>query len=41
VQRVADGVDLFLHLSGQAAGKNLDSSEKMSLGGPTAVRSSP
>jgi len=40
-QRVANTLTFLLNASGQAAFKNLDSSEKMTLGGPTAVRAYP
>lgn len=41
LQRVTDKGTLWATLYGQAAGKNLDSSEKMSLGGPSGVRAYP
>jgi hemolysin activation/secretion protein len=41
VQRLSDSVNLFVHLSGQLASKNLDSAEKFSLGGPYGVRGYP
>jgi hemolysin activation/secretion protein len=41
LQRVSDEVRLYLGLSGQLATKNLDSSEKFSLGGPYGVRAYP
>jgi len=40
-QPVAEAVEAVLGLSGQWAGKNLDSSEKFALGGPAAVRAFP
>lgn len=40
-QRVANETSLWLSASGQVAGKNLDSSEKFSLGGPNGVRAYP
>jgi hemolysin activation/secretion protein len=41
LQRVTDDVSLFAGASGQAASKNLDASEKMSLGGIDGVRAYP
>ena len=41
LQRVTDQATLWATVSGQFAGKNLDSSEKMSLGGPSGVRAYP
>ncbi len=41
LQRVTDSVSLFAGLNGQLASKNLDSSEKMELGGMNAVRAYP
>lgn len=41
LQRLSDKVTLWVSFYGQAAGKNLDSSEKMSLGGPSGVRAYP
>lgn len=41
VQRLTDSVSLKGQLSGQAAGKNLDSSEKFTLGGAYGVRAYP
>jgi hemolysin activation/secretion protein len=41
LQHVAVKTDLLLALSGQWADKNLDSSEKFSLGGPSGVRAYP
>ena len=41
LQRLSDKTTLWASLSGQSAGKNLDSSEKFSLGGPSAVRAYP
>lgn len=40
-QYLADRLSLQVALSGQSASKNLDSSEKFSLGGPNAVRAYP
>ena len=40
-QRLTDRASLYLAISGQFASKNLDSSEKMSLGGPQGVRAYP
>lgn len=40
-QHVADRLSLYGQFSGQWAGKNLDSSEKFSLGGPYGVRAYP
>jgi hemolysin activation/secretion protein len=41
LQRLWPNTTLWASFSGQSAGKNLDSSEKMALGGPTAVRAYP
>jgi hemolysin activation/secretion protein len=41
LQRAGEGLSLFLAASGQAADRNLDSSEKFSLGGPAGVRAYP
>ncbi len=41
LQRVTDTVSLYGSLSGQLASKNLDSSEKMELGGMNGVRAYP
>ena len=41
LQRLTDKATLWASASGQTAGKNLDSSEKMSLGGPSGVRAYP
>lgn len=41
IQRLADRLSLYVRVSGQAAGKNLDASEKMVLGGPFGVRAYP
>jgi hemolysin activation/secretion protein len=41
LQNLGRAFDLYIAMSGQLAGKNLDSSEKFSLGGPNAVRSYP
>lgn len=41
LQRVTDSVSLYAAINGQFAGKNLDSSEKMELGGMYAVRAYP
>jgi hemolysin activation/secretion protein len=41
VQRFNDPLELYLGLSGQLAGGNLDPSEKLTLGGPNAVRAYP
>ena len=41
LQRISDTTQLLLSVNGQQAGKNLDSSEKFSLGGPTGVRAYP
>ena len=40
-QNLTDRIDLLLRLSGQGAGKNLDSSEQFFLGGPYGVRGYP
>lgn len=40
-QELAPNLTLFVSGSGQRAGRNLDSSEKFYLGGPTAVRAYP
>lgn len=41
VQTINSRVNLHLSFAGQLANKNLDSSEKMSLGGPSGVRAYP
>jgi len=41
LQRLSDKATLWASMSGQYASKNLDSSEKFSLGGPTGVRAYP
>lgn len=41
LQRISETTQLLLSLNGQQASKNLDSSEKFSLGGPTGVRAYP
>ncbi len=41
LQRIAKDTTLWLSLSGQRSGKNLDSSEKFALGGPASVRAYP
>jgi hemolysin activation/secretion protein len=41
LQNLGVGFSLYLAVSGQRAGKNLDPSEKFSLGGPDAVRAYP
>ncbi len=41
LQRLGDRFSLYGQLSGQWAGKNLDSAEKFSLGGPYGVRAYP
>lgn len=41
LQRVTDVISLYGSISGQVASKNLDSSEKMDLGGMTGVRAYP
>lgn len=41
LQRVTNAVSLYASLSGQAASKNLDSSEKLGLGGMNGVRAYP
>src|SRR5258708_20898619 len=41
LQRISDSMSLELALIGQAAGKNLASAEKFSLGGPAGVRAYP
>lgn len=41
LQRLTDKATLWATVTGQLAGKNLDSSEKMSLGGPSGVRAYP
>jgi hemolysin activation/secretion protein len=40
-QHLADRLSVYVHLSGQAADKNVDASEKMTLGGPYGVRAYP
>lgn len=41
LQKLGDRTGIFLSLSGQFASRNLDSSEKFSLGGPNGVRAYP
>jgi hemolysin activation/secretion protein len=41
LQRITDQAQVWLVLTGQQARKNLDSSEKFSLGGPTSIRAYP
>ncbi len=41
LQRLSDKTTLWASVSGQLADQNLDSSEKMSLGGPSGVRAYP
>jgi hemolysin activation/secretion protein len=41
LQRISNSTLIAMSLNGQQAGKNLDSSEKFSLGGPTGVRAYP
>ena len=41
LQRIINDTFLSMALNGQQAGKNLDSSEKFSLGGPTSIRAYP
>jgi len=41
LQRITNDTLLSFNINGQQAGKNLDSSEKFSLGGPTSVRAYP
>lgn len=41
LQRASDRATLWASFNGQRAGKNLDSSEKLSLGGPSGVRAYP
>ena len=41
LQRVTDAVSLYASIGGQVASKNLDSSEKMELGGMNGVRAYP
>ena len=41
LQYLNDHLNLFLSFTGQLAGKNLDSSEKLYLGGPNGVRAYP
>lgn len=41
LQRLTDAVDLFVSVRGQFASKNLDSSQKLSLGGAYGVRAYP
>lgn len=41
LQRLTDKATFWASVNGQVAGKNLDSAEKMSLGGPTGVRAYP
>jgi len=41
LQSISEGIALYVSYSGQTANKNLDSSEKFSLGGPNGVRAYP
>lgn len=41
LQKLIDQTGLFVNLTGQFAGRNLDSSEKFSLGGPNGIRAYP
>lgn len=41
LQKITDTSGLFVNISGQFASKNLDSSEKFSLGGPNGIRAYP
>jgi hemolysin activation/secretion protein len=41
LQRISDQAQVWFILTGQQANKNLDSSEKFSLGGPTSIRAYP
>ena len=41
MQNITDRLSLFLSFSGQEAGRNLDTSERFSLGGATGVRAYP
>jgi hemolysin activation/secretion protein len=41
LQRLSDKTTMWASFSGQSAGKNLDSSEKFSIGGPGGVRAYP
>ncbi|MBC7378793.1 MAG: ShlB/FhaC/HecB family hemolysin secretion/activation protein [Burkholderiaceae bacterium] len=41
LQRITDQAQVWFILTGQQANKNLDSSEKFSLGGPTSIRAYP
>ena len=41
VQNLGDGFSLFVAAQGQYAGENLDTSEQITLGGPTGVRAFP
>jgi hemolysin activation/secretion protein len=41
LQKLMEGSELYFGFTGQAAGKNLDSSEKISLGGASGVRAYP
>jgi hemolysin activation/secretion protein len=41
VQAIDSRVNLYLSFNGQLANKNLDSSEKLQIGGPTGVRAYP
>lgn len=41
LQRLDDDLSLYAAISGQSASKNLDSSEKFTLGGPSGVRAYP
>jgi hemolysin activation/secretion protein len=40
-QNILDDLSLFTNFQGQVASKNLDTSERMSLGGPSAIRAYP
>lgn len=41
LQRITEVASVWFSVNGQTAGKNMDSSEKMSLGGPSGVRAYP
>lgn len=41
LQRITDSTLVSFNINGQQAGKNLDSSEKFSLGGPSSIRAYP
>ena len=41
LQKLAETTGLFINVTGQSAGNNLDSSEKFSLGGPNGIRAYP